>query len=129
MLKLELIGNLGQDAVVNNVNGKTVVNFSVAITEKWKGVGGEPMEKTYWVSCAYWAEKTKVAEYLKKGTSVFLEGTPEASLYTNKQGQTIPQLKVRVSYLKLLSKGNSGGTQQQNENANDITEPIENLPF
>lgn len=129
MLKLELIGNLGQDAVVNNVNGKTVLNFSVGVTERWKGYGGEQMERTTWTNCSWWTDKVKVAEYLKKGTSVFLEGTPEASLYTNKQGQVIPQLKVRVSYLKLLSKGNGGGMQQQNENANDITEPIDNLPF
>ena len=55
MLKLQLIGNLGQDAVVNNVGGKNVINFSVAHTEKYKNSEGTEVSKTTWVSCAYWS--------------------------------------------------------------------------
>ena len=36
MIKLQVIGNLGKDAVVNNVNGKSVINFNVAHTERFK---------------------------------------------------------------------------------------------
>ena len=36
MIKLQVIGNLGRDAVMNNVNGKTVINFTVAHSEKYK---------------------------------------------------------------------------------------------
>ena len=35
-LKLQLIGNLGNDSIVNNVNGKKVINANVAVSEKWK---------------------------------------------------------------------------------------------
>ncbi len=40
MIKLLVIGNLGKDAVLNNVNGKNVINFTVAHTEKYKDAQG-----------------------------------------------------------------------------------------
>jgi single-strand DNA-binding protein len=53
MLKINLIGRLGQDAQVNTVNGKSVINFSVADSEKFKNQQGEDVEKVNWCSCAY----------------------------------------------------------------------------
>ena len=41
MLKIFAIGHLGKDATVNNVNGKNVINFSVAHTEKWNDAQGQ----------------------------------------------------------------------------------------
>ena len=46
MIKLLVIGNLGKDAVVNNVNGKSVINFSVAHTEKYKDAQGNQKDRT-----------------------------------------------------------------------------------
>ncbi|MBD0352663.1 MAG: single-stranded DNA-binding protein, partial [Flavisolibacter sp.] len=40
MIKMQVIGNLGKDCVVNNVNGKSVINFTVAHTEKYKDSQG-----------------------------------------------------------------------------------------
>ena len=40
MIKMQVIGHLGQDATVNNVNGKSVINFSVAHSEKYKNKDG-----------------------------------------------------------------------------------------
>jgi single-strand DNA-binding protein len=107
MLKLQLIGNLGQDAVVNNVGGKNVINFSVAHTEKYKNSENNEVSKTTWVSCAYWSEKVNLANYLKKGTQVYLEGKPEAKTYSNSAKEVVPQLSVRVSGLQLLSGSKS----------------------
>ena len=53
MIRISVIGRLGQDAQVNNVNGKSVINFSVAYSEKFKNQQGEDTERTTWVSCAY----------------------------------------------------------------------------
>lgn len=104
MLRISTIGRLGQDAVVNNVNGKNVINFSVAYSEKFKNQQGEDVEKVNWCSCAYWTEKLNVANYLKKGTQVYVEGKPEAKSYqNNKTNETIPQLHCRVSTIQLLS--------------------------
>jgi single-strand DNA-binding protein len=71
MIKLQVIGNLGKDGVVNNVNGKNVINFSVAHTEKFKDAQGVQKDKTIWVECAYWTDRTGIAPYLKKGTQVY----------------------------------------------------------
>src|SRR6478672_6019591 len=67
MIKMQVIGNLGKDCVVNAVNGKNVINFTVAHTEKYKDSQGNNQEKTTWVECAYWTDRTAIAQYLTKG--------------------------------------------------------------
>ena len=106
MLRISTIGRLGQDAVVNTVNGKNVINFSVAYSEKFKNQQGEDSEKTTWVSCAYWTEKLNIANYLKKGTLVYVEGKPEAKSYQNKTNEVVPQLHCRIALVQLLSSNN-----------------------
>ena len=100
---MQVIGHLGQDATVNNVSGKSVINFSIAHSEKYKNKDGVEVNKSIWVSAAYWTDRTAIAPYLKKGTQVYLEGVPEAKTYTNKNNETLPQLNVRVISLTLLS--------------------------
>ncbi|HTG57496.1 MAG TPA: single-stranded DNA-binding protein, partial [Niabella sp.] len=77
MIKMQVIGRLGKDCLVNNVNGRNVINFTVAHSERFKDSQGNQQEKTVWVDCAYWTERTAVAPYLVKGTQVFVEGQPE----------------------------------------------------
>jgi len=102
MINTQLIGYLGQDCQVNNINGKTVINFSVAHSESWTDSTGVKKEKSIWVACSWWADNTKIAQYLKKSTQVYVEGLPEAKTYQNKAGETIPQLHLRVKMLQLL---------------------------
>ena len=131
MIKMQVLGNLGQDATVNNVNGKNVANFSVAHKESWTTQQGEKKEKTTWVSCSLWYESSRLVQYLKKGTQVFLEGVPEAGVYTNQQGQSVASLKLRVTNVQLLG-GKQNSTEQnqpQPQEAADITEPLSDLPF
>lgn len=126
MIKLQVLGHLGKDAIVNNANGKTVINFSVAHTEKYKDKSGEDKSKTTWVDCSYWSEKTNIANYLKKGTQVYVEGTPDVRTYTTKEGVTNSSLFLRVSFVLLLS---SSKQENNSNNANELTEPLNNLPF
>ena len=106
MLKIQTIARLGQDAISNNVNGKNVINFSVAHSEKFKNQQGAEVDKTTWISCAYWTERLNLLPFLKKGTLVYLEGKPEAKTYVNgSTNATLPQLHARVSILQLLSSG------------------------
>lgn len=117
MVKLQVIGHLGQDATVNNVNGKTVINFSVAHSEKFKNKEGVEVNKSVWVSCAYWTDKTNVVSYLKKGTQVYAEGAPEAKTYRNQAtNEVMPQLSLRVTSIQLLSSNkNSSNTTENTE--------------
>lgn len=130
MLKILLIGNLGKDATVNSINGKSVINFSVAINQSYKNQQGVKVEKTTWVDCAMWRDSVAVAQYLKKGTQVFVEGTPEARSYQKNDGSTGVSLSMRVNDLQLLGGGAGQQTQQQRQEP--VTEvPIgdDNLPF
>jgi len=113
MIKLQVIGNLGKDAVVNNVNGKTVINFSVAHTEKYKDAQGVQKERTTWVECAYWTDRTAVAPYLRKGTQVYVEGTPDVRTYQTKDGTQGASLSLRIATVQLLgSRNNDEGNNQ-----------------
>ena len=102
MIKLQVIGNLGKDCVTNTVNGKNVINFSVAHTEKFRDAQGNQKDKTIWVECAYWTDRTGIAPYLKKGTQVYAEGTPEVRTYPKNDGTTGVSLTLRVFNVQLL---------------------------
>ena len=112
MIKLQIIGNLGKDCIVKEINGKHVINFSVAHTERFKDAQGNQKERTTWVECAYWTDRTAIAPYLVKGTSVYAEGSPEADPYTNKEGQAAATLPMRVQNIQLLG-GNKEGQSSQ----------------
>ena len=126
MIKMQVIGNLGKDCVVNAVNGKNVINFTVAHTEKYKDSQGNMQEKTTWVECAYWTDRTAIAPYLVKGTSVYAEGSPEADAYTNKEGQAAATLRMRVQNIQLLggNKDNQGSNQGNVSNTGMSTAPV-----
>ncbi len=145
MIKMQIIGNLGKDCVVNTVNGKNVINFTVAHTEKYKDSQGNQQEKTTWVDCAWWTDRTAIAQYLMKGKQVFVEGQPEARSFQRNDGTPGASLSLRVREVQLLGgRGDSGGglssvpassthtTVAASSNIpspSDITEPIDDLPF
>ncbi len=118
MIKLQIIGNLGKDCIVKEVNGKNVINFSVAHTEKFKDSMGNQKERTTWVECAYWTDKTTVAQFLTKGRTVYAEGSPEADAYSNKEGQPAATLRMRVQNVQLLGSNSNEQTAPQQQYAN-----------
>jgi single-strand DNA-binding protein len=102
MIKMLLIGHLGKDANVNDVNGKMVINFTVAHSEKYKDRDGILKEKTIWVECAYWTDKTAIAPYLKKGTQVYVEGQTDIKTFSRQDGTNGASLTCRVGSINLL---------------------------
>lgn len=122
MIKLQIIGNLGKDCIVREVNGKNVINFSVVHSERYKDNQGNPVEKATWVECAYWTDKTAIVPYLTKGRTVFAEGAPEADAYTNKENVAAATLRMRVQSVQLLSSGNNNeGGQNANSGNNSAS--------
>lgn len=116
--KTTLIGYIGNDALVRNVDNESyVINFNVADTKKIVDTDtGEETQKTQWYSCSYWLKKEpKVAEYLLKGTMVCVEGEISNQIYIGKDGQPQADLRLRVATLKLLSakreEDNRGGVK------------------
>jgi single-strand DNA-binding protein len=137
MIKLQIIGNLGKDCVVNTVNGKNVINFTVAHTEKYRDSQGNNQEKTTWVDCAYWTDKTAVSPYLTKGKQVYVEGTPEARSFQRNDGTPGSSLSLRVREIQLLggkgegsnTVGSSAPAMAAISPAGDMTESSDDLPF
>lgn len=142
MIKMQVIGRLGKDCVVNTVNGKNVMNFTLAHSEKFKDSQGNTQEKTIWVDCAYWSDRTALAQYLTKGTQVFVEGQPEARSFQRNDGTPGSSLSLRVREVQLLGSKNDsiGGTSAYqapaaNTNAGVVSAPVEtteqvdDLPF
>lgn len=114
MIKLQIIGHLGKDAIVKDVNGKNVINFSVAHSEKFKDSQGVQKERTTWVECAYWTDRTAIAPYLIKGTQVYAEGYPDVEAYTNREGQQAATLRMRVQNVQLLGSNPGNGSNTGN---------------
>ena len=140
MIKMQVIGNLGKDCVVNTVNGKNVINFTVAHTEKYRDSQGNNQEKTTWVDCAYWTDRTAIAPYLQKGQQVFVEGTPEVRSFTRNDGSAGATLSLRVREIQLLGRRgeNQGGgvnqeaaapARQQASAPAGIDDVADDLPF
>ena len=140
MIKMQIIGTLGKDCTVNTVGGKNVINFSVAHTEKYKDNQGNQVEKTTWVDCAYWTDRTTVAQYLTKGKQVYVEGQPELKTYQKNDGTQGASLSLRVREVQLLGgrgdsapsggfSGPASNTQSNVPAANEVNEPIDDRPF
>ena len=131
MLKMQVIGNLGKDCVVNTVNGMNVINFTVAHTEKFKDKQGVNQERTTWVECAYWTDRTAIAPYLVKGQLIFAEGNPEVKSFTRNDGSPGSSLNMRVREVQLLGgrkNENTVGGQQYESNTNTATRLNESAP-
>jgi single-strand DNA-binding protein len=89
--KVILIGNLGRDPEVRSFqNGGKVVNLRIATSETWRDKqSGERKERTEWHSVAIFNEALgKIAEqYLKKGSTVYIEGSLETRKWQDQSGQ------------------------------------------
>ena len=114
--KVILVGNLGADPEVRRTqDGRPIVNLRVATSESWRDRNsGERREKTEWHRVVIFSEGLcKVAEqYLKKGSTVYLEGQLQTRTY-EKDGQTHYSTEVVLqgfnSALTMLGGRNSGG--------------------
>ena len=89
--KVTLIGNLGRDPEVRSMqDGGKIVQLSLATTETWKDKNsGERREKTEWHRVVIFNENLGgIAEqYLRKGSTVYLEGQLQTRKWTDQQGQ------------------------------------------
>ncbi len=122
MIKMTAIGHLGSQATLNNVNGNQVINMNLAHSEKYKDAQGNIVNKSVWINVSWWSESSKILQYLQKGAQIFVEGIPSVDVYKNKDGQTIPQLKLRATMVQLL-----GGNKQDNPQPQQPTQPTSGL--
>ena len=118
--KVILVGNLGKDPEVRHTqDGKAIVNLNIATSESWRDKNsGERKEKTEWHRVVIFSEGlAKIAEqYLKKGSTVYIEGQLQTRKWTDKDGvekySTEVVLQGFNSALTMLG-GRPGGDSSQ----------------
>lgn len=110
--KVILIGNLGRDPEVRYLpSGDAVANLALATTEQWKDKAGEKQEQTEWHRVAFFGRQAEIcAEYLKKGSQIYVEGRLQTRKYTDKEGVERYSTEVRGDRMQMLGgRGGAGG--------------------
>jgi len=98
-----ITGRLTADAETAELkDGRKVVNFRMAINDRYRTRSGETKELTSFVSCSYWIS-TGVAQILRKGALVELFGRLDADAYTDREGNPVGRLNFHVNNIKLLA--------------------------
>ena len=102
--KVILLGNLGRDPDVRaSQDGNKIVNLSIATSERWKDRNsGEQREKTEWHRVVIFNENiARIAEqYLRKGSTVFIEGQLQTRKWTDQQGVEKYTTEIVISRFK-----------------------------
>lgn len=117
--KVILIGNLGRDPEVRYMpNGEAVCNFSIATSETWNDRNsGQRQERTEWHNITMYRRLAEIAgQYLKKGSSVYIEGRIQSRKYTGKDGIERTAYDIIGSEMKMLG-GRTGGAAPYDEGA------------
>ena len=116
--KVILVGNLGQDPEIRYMqNGKAVANLSIATSESWNDQQGQKQERTEWHNITMYRRLAEIAgQYLKKGSSVYIEGRIQSRKYTGKEGIERTAYDIIGSEMKMLG-GRTGGAAPYDEGA------------
>src|SRR5690625_5275709 len=128
--KTQIIGHIGKDAEVKDFGNNQVINFSVAVTKKWKNKNEEEQSKTTWFEVAKWGNNVTLSNYLTKGTQVYVEGEIEADAFVSSQdGEAKGVLRLNAFNIQLLGSGRGKPKEINEFELNDNDEEDDNLPF
>jgi single-strand DNA-binding protein len=119
--KVILVGNLGQDPESRTTpGGTTVTNIRIATSESWKDkTSGEMKEQTEWHGIVLWNRLGEIAaEYLKKGSQVYIEGRLQTRKWQDKQGNDRYTTEIVASEMQMLGgrSGGGGAAQETRDN-------------
>jgi len=134
--KVILIGNLGADPELRfTPSGAAVANFNIATTERWKDKDGQPQERTEWHRIILWSRQAEIAkEYLRKGSSVYIEGRIQNRSYEDKDGIKRYVTEVIGQRMQLLGSrpgapSEGGGAEPPPAPPEDLGGQDDDLPF
>jgi single-strand DNA-binding protein len=110
--KVILIGHLGADPETRAMpSGMTVANLRLATSENWKDKqSGEQQERTEWHNVALFGRLGEVAaEYLRKGSQVYIEGRLRTRKWQDKEGRDRYTTEIIASDMQMLGGRGAGG--------------------
>ncbi len=111
--KVILVGNLGNDPDVRyTAGGAAVANVSIATTEAWKDrESGDMQEKTEWHRVVFFGKLAEiVAEYVKKGSQIYVEGRLQTRKWQDKEGTERYTTEIVANEMQMLGGRSSGGS-------------------
>jgi len=112
--KVIIVGNLGADPETRYMpSGSAVTNLTVATNESWKDKAtGETKDRTEWHKVAMFNRLAEIAaEYLRKGSQVYIEGKLRTRKWQDKNGQDRWTTEIIADEMQMLGggRGGSGG--------------------
>lgn len=122
MLKITIIGNVGNDATIKDTNGNKFASFSIAVNEGYKNKDGQKVEKTTWVNCILNNAAHGAIPYIKKGGKIYVEGSLKVGKYKDQNQETQVQITCNVSQLELLSAATPTNNEANNNNNSGLPE-------
>ena len=112
--KVILVGNLGADPDTRYMpSGKAVTNIRVATSESWKDrTTGDMQERTEWHSVVMYDKLGEIAaEYLRKGSQVYIEGSLRTRKWQDKEGKDHYSTEIVANDMQMLGgRGGAGGS-------------------
>jgi single-strand DNA-binding protein len=132
--KAILIGNLGNDPDMRYLpSGDAVANLSIATTEKYKDKNGEMQEATEWHRVSFFGKTAEICgQYLKKGSSVYVEGSIRTRKWQDKEGKDRYTTEIRGDRMQMLGgrggAGMSGGTADMDSPPRSASRPAQDAP-
>lgn len=123
--KVILVGNLGQDPETRYTQGgAAVTNVSLATNESWTDKQtGQKQERTEWHKVVFFGRSAEVvAEYAKKGTVLYVEGSIQTEKWQDKDGNDRYTTKVKAQNFQFLG-GGEGRVQRDNAPATSAAAP------
>ncbi|HMV52465.1 MAG TPA: single-stranded DNA-binding protein [Rhodocyclaceae bacterium] len=145
--KVILVGNLGADPETRYLSsGDAVTNVRLATTESWKDkASGEKKEMTEWHRVVFYRRLAEIAgQYLKKGSSVYIEGRLRTRKWQDKDGQDRYTTEIEATEMQMLGSRQGMGdappreydsapsaapTRKPAPSASNIADMDDDIPF
>lgn len=134
--KVMLMGNLTRNPEIRfTPSGTAVADLGLAINEDYKNKAGEKVEQTTFVDVVVWGRQAETAaEYLQKGSPVFIEGRLQLDQWETENGDKRSKMRVRADRVQFLgSNQKAAGTQPQGEYQRPQADPApvddDDVPF
>ena len=103
--KVQLIGHVGQDPEIKQLENGRVANFTIATNESYTNAKGEKVEQTEWHRVSAWGKTVDIIEqFLTKGSHVAVEGKLTHRSYDDKDGNKRYITEVIANELVFLNK-------------------------
>ena len=130
--KVIIVGNLGKDPETRYLpNGDAVCNVTVATSESWKDKNsGEKKEVTEWHRIVFFRRLAEIAgQYLKKGSSVYIEGRIRTRKWQDKEGQERYTTEIEATEMQMLGGRDGSRAEQEPAQPQKAVAPAKKASF